>query len=245
MSAAITIRRALLSPLLSARSRCPLLTYARSLSKRPRYAEKDLFTPSPFAKSNTIPINDELVAHRQLMEENAYGMRRYLLLPRNELDLYDPPTLLLNGQVLASIYANQNTMFGLKQLMHNNTQQFSSSAPAAATDNTNVNFANHLNICGPLLDIAKEDASINGQQPQALCALNGLCGWVKECLENNGKRSKVLDVLTTEYSESNDINNEENSAGTEDSSKETKKAVEKPRSRQRIQNKSNSYTVPS
>jgi hypothetical protein len=179
------------------------------------------------------------------MEENAYGMRRYLLLPRNELDLYDPSTLLSNGQVLASIYANQNTMFGLKLLMHNNTQQSSSSSPAA-TDNTNVNFANHLNICGPLLDIAKEDASINGQQPQALCALNGLCGWVKECLENNGKGSKVLDVLMTEYSESNNINNEVESAETDDSVKETKKAtVEKPRSRQRIQNKSKSYTVPS
>jgi hypothetical protein len=236
MSTAITsTRRALLSPTIP-RSCCLRISNARSFSKRPRHAERDLFTPSPFAKSDTIPIDEELVAHRELKEDNAYGMRRYLLLPRNELDLYDAATI-ANGQILASIHANQNMMFGMK--LHN--QQ--------SSEDTNVSFTDHLNICGPLLDLAKEDASINGQQPQALCALHGLCGWVKDCLENNGEGSKVLDVLMTEYSESNNINNntldkEEDSKHSDKSSKETKK-IQNPRSRQRIQNKSKAYSIQS
>ena len=52
-----------------------------------------------------------------------------------------------------------------------------------------------LSACGPLLDVAKEDASMNGQQPQALATLNGLCSWVKECFDRNGEGSDVLAML--------------------------------------------------
>jgi hypothetical protein len=45
------------------------------------------------------------------------------------------------------------------------------------------------------LDVAKIDASINGQQVQALATLNGLCSWVSECLENDGEGSVVLKGL--------------------------------------------------
>lgn len=163
--------------------------------------------------------------HRELKEKNVYGIRRYLLLPRNELDMYDAATI-ANGGVIASIHANQNMMFGLQ--LHTKSDDTS--------EGKNVNFTNFLNTCGPLLDIAKEDASINGQQPQALCTLHGLCGWVAECLEKNGERSKVLGVLSTEYSDD---------AATNKTSDQTNNKSEKPCSGQKIQNKSNAYTVQS
>jgi hypothetical protein len=164
--------------------------------------------------------------HRELMENNPYGVRRYLLLPRDELSMYDTKSL-----VIASINANQNTMFGLR--WHQ---------PTASNDtNANVNFRDFVNTCGPLLDIAKEDASINGQQPQALCTLNGLCDWVKDCLEKNGEGSQVLGVLMHEHNGQNDKGQEEMKRTTAKVDG-AKTSTEKPRSRQRIQNRSN-YTV--
>lgn len=167
------------------------------------------------------------MVHRQLKEGNSYGMRRYLLLPRNELDMYDTATI-ANSDVFASINANQNMMFGL--LLHTPSANISAGG-------TNVNFTNHLNICGPLLDIAKEDASINGEQPQALCTLNGLCDWVTECLQKNGEGSQVLGVLMNEYSNTNTNESKE--------TQQSNSKSEKPRSKQKIQNKSNAYTINS
>jgi hypothetical protein len=45
------------------------------------------------------------------------------------------------------------------------------------------------------LDVAKEDASVNGQQPQALATLNGMCSWVKQCLDEDGEGSDVITKL--------------------------------------------------
>lgn len=196
-------------------------------------SQEDLFTPSPFAKSDTIPVNDGLVIHRELMEgDKAYGVRRYLLLPRNEFDEYN---LKENQEdVIASINANQNIMFGLR--LHNQPTISSSSSSGG-------DLTNYLNRCGPLVDVAKEDASMNAQQPQALCTLNGLCNWVKECLDKNGQGSTVLNVLMHEVeseSSSPQAVEEENDFNEE---KDSTAALEKPMSKQRIQNRSKSYTI--
>ena len=87
--------------------------------------------------------------------------------------------------VIASLHANQNVIFGAQLHMRGSD---------AEMDDEYI--SKYLAACGSLLDIAKEDASINGQQVQALATLNGLCSWVTECLDNDGKVSDVLIGLT-------------------------------------------------
>ena len=176
--------------------------------------------------------------HRELLEGNkAYGVRRYLLLPRNEFDEY---SLKENQKdVIASVNANQNIIFGLR--LHSQTTTSTSSSSSGV-------LTNYLNACGPLVDVAKEDASMNAQQPQALCTLNGLCDWVKECLDENGKGSTVLDVLMHEVESDSSspqaIEEEEDEHNlNEEEDDDSTVAVEKHMSKQRIQNRSKSYTV--
>lgn len=142
---------------------------------------KDLFTPSPFKRSDKININDKFRVQRDLREgDNAYGIRRYLLLPRNDDDDEDPTK---KPTIIASINANKNILFGAQ--LH--TKQVN------GTDE--VYIADYFAACEPLLDLAKEDASINGQQVQALATLKGLCSWVKGCLDRDGEGSEVLTAL--------------------------------------------------
>lgn len=142
---------------------------------------KDLFTPSPFKRSDKININDKFRVQRDLREgDNAYGIRRYLLLPRDSDDDEDPTK---KPTIIASISANKNMLFGAQ--LH--TKQ------AIGTDEDYI--ADYFAACEPLLDLAKEDASVNGQQVQALATLKGLCSWVKECLDRDGEGSEVLTAL--------------------------------------------------
>ena len=230
--ATIAIRRAFRPHFISKADPCVSNSF-HSSSKIFRVPhEKNLFTQSPFAKSDTIPFTDELVVRRELMEgNNAYGVRRYLLIHRNNLDVHD--TKSVQREVIASINANKNVMFGLQ--LHSNQ--------ATLVRSTNVNFTEFLNTCGPLLDMAKEDASINGQQPQALCTLHGLCSWVRECINKNGEGSKVMGVLMNENSDQN-CNLTKNTTDENDNEaiKNLNKS-DKPRSKQRISNKSKSYSI--
>jgi hypothetical protein len=153
---------------------------------------KDLFTPSPFARSSRIVVGDDLAVIRDLMEgpDEVYGMRRYLLLPRSSLVTiggggegdndgnHYPP-----GDVLASLNANRNVLFGAR-LHHRG----SAAADDDDDDDDDYDRARYLAACGTLLDVAREDASINGQQVQALAALDGLCSWASGCLEDRDPR---------------------------------------------------------
>lgn len=138
-------------------------------------------------------------------------MRRYLLLPQSSLSSsYDSHTsnsqteeevATLEKKAIASINANANVLFGARLHYHNDSyiRGIGSLLPTSNdvesySDNTQYFFA-----CGTLLDIAKEDASINGQQVQALAALDGLCHWVRTCLSNNGQGSTVLTGLIHGY----------------------------------------------
>ncbi len=157
-------------------------TYKRSIhaSNKTHQAagkrNKDLFTQSPFKRSNKINIDDRFTIQRDLREgDNTYGIRRYLLLSRND-DPTQKPT------IIASINANKNILFGAQ--LH---------AKQSASDEDYI--ADYFAACEPLLDIAKEDASVNGQQVQALAALNGLCSWVSGCLDRDGGGSEVLTSL--------------------------------------------------
>lgn len=99
----------------------------------------------------------------------VHGIRRYLLIPRTDRNTYhdfelNPPA---EENVIASLNANRNNLFGVQLNVTNDEKE------------NNDYVHQYLAACGSLLDIAKEDASINGQQVQALSTLNGLCSWVK------------------------------------------------------------------
>jgi len=156
-------------------------------------SNKDLFTPSPFARRSTIRISDNFLVHRELKEgTKVHGVRRYLLLPRTDNDdvrYYEesPPE---EGNVIASLNANRNILFGARLHVE--------SPPTSTTDDDgeyHEYVARYLSACGYLLDLAREDAARNGQQVQALATLNGLCSWVAECLDKDGEGSEVLTGL--------------------------------------------------
>jgi len=161
-------------------------TYKRNIHASPKphpsaaakKRNKDLFTPSPFKRSDKINIDDKFVVKRDLREgDNPYGIRRYLLLPRdNHDDSTQKPT------IIASINANKNILFGAQLHM----KQY---------DSDGDYIVDYFAACEPLLDLAKEDASTNGQQVQALATLKGLSSWVKECLDRDGEGSEVLTSL--------------------------------------------------
>eukprot|EP00571_Detonula_confervacea_P005658 CAMPEP_0172323798 /NCGR_PEP_ID=MMETSP1058-20130122/49612_1 /TAXON_ID=83371 /ORGANISM="Detonula confervacea, Strain CCMP 353" /LENGTH=360 /DNA_ID=CAMNT_0013039895 /DNA_START=58 /DNA_END=1141 /DNA_ORIENTATION=- len=171
--------------------------------------QQDLFTPSPFARSSKINVSDKFVIHRDLKEpDNAYGIRRYLLLPRSHDDdeLYNDD--MTKKQIIASLNANRHILFGAQLNIKGN-----------ADDDNDEYMSKYLAACGSLLDIAKEDASINGQQVQALATLNGLCSWVKECLDNDGEGSQVLMGLMHGKKQTNDSIMDDNDSKKEEGNK--------------------------
>lgn len=187
-----------------------------------------------------------------------YGIRRYLLLSRSEEEdakyyadneNYVPST---TTTILASLNANRNVLFGAK--LHANTMMMvdSSTSSSASSNNdghgndTDDFLSNYLAACGSLLDVAKIDASINGQQVQALATLNGLSSWVSECLENDGEGSVVLKGLLfgqkAILSEMDFTMYDDGGGGTK-VTEETKKLPSGKRSNQRIETNSESFTT--
>lgn len=162
-------------------------------------SQKDLFTPSPFKRSSIINVSDKFAIYRQLKEgpDEVYGVRRYMLLPRSSIDNDENEVDDENyvpKNVIASLNANRNVLFGAQ--LHINTASSTTNQEEESSTDTNEDNDEYINkylaACGSLLDIAKEDASINGQQVQALATLNGLCSWVNECLEKDGEGSHTL-----------------------------------------------------
>ena len=98
---------------------------------------KDLFTPSPFKRSNKINIDDKFAVQRDLREgDNTYGVRRYLLLSRNDNDNDDstqkPPT------IIASINANKNILFGAQLHVKQSGDYTSKEVEVSKGDNQSI-----------------------------------------------------------------------------------------------------------
>ncbi|KAL9184397.1 hypothetical protein ACHAXT_002483 [Thalassiosira profunda] len=149
---------------------------------RPPKSQKDLFTPSPFARSDRINVSEKFSIRRELKEgDDPYGFRRYLLVPRSDDGASEADGQAPTRPVLASLNADKNIIFGAQLHLQSST----------IGDDEDY-FSKYLVACGPLLDAAKEDASVNGQQVRALATLRGLCSWVSECLDNDGEGSEVL-----------------------------------------------------
>lgn len=101
---------------------------------------------------------ENAVIHR--IGDSAYGTREYALVRAGiplELAVKD------SKLKLASIHASKNILFGAKVI----TKSIGSMEEA----------------CGGLVDAALEDAASQGEQPQGIAALNGLCDWVSRGIQ--------------------------------------------------------------
>jgi len=87
--------------------------------------------------------------------DTPYGSREYILLP--------PHVALLDADKMkiATLRAHRNILFAAKS--------------------NNVNY-DTPDICIRLVDAALEDAAAQGEQPQAIAGLHGLCDWIRDSL---------------------------------------------------------------
>ena len=150
------------------------------------------------------PLLKNALVHKR--GEKYDDVREYILLPPNlmmetnaDYDIDETLTDTIQKARYASLYAKRNIIFGAK--VHNNTDY-------------GFDF---IEACTPLLQSAMEDAGMYGDQVQALATLNGLCGWVRSCLdelENNGNDDRDASfgcgsaVLSDLYNKSRDESSE-------------------------------------
>lgn len=107
-------------------------------------------------------------------------------IPVGKLHGNDPEvSALIRKYRIASLRANRNVLFGAKCLARIGGDSYSSSESLVKT-------------CTPLVKAALNDASSNGEQPQALASLDGLSAWVKSCLAANGTGSKELKSIVND-----------------------------------------------
>ena len=146
------------------------------------------FSQSGSGGKSKSKSKSKLLIHTQ---GERYGSREYMLLPStipvDDLDDNDPEvSALIRKYRLASLRANRNVLFGAKCF---------ASIGGSGGEDSNSSSENLVKACTPLVKIALNDAGSNGEQPQALASLDGLCAWVKSCLANNGKGSKELERI--------------------------------------------------
>lgn len=119
----------------------------------------------------------DAVVHRR--GDDDYGSREYVLLPSGLTlaQLQADPAL-----KLASIYAHRNILFGARSY---------------------VTGASLIRACEPIFDVALPDASAQGEQPQAMSTLHGLCRWVKQQSEAEHPTSRTMQQLFIERQNQN------------------------------------------
>ena len=142
--------------------------------------------------------------------EHPYGTREYLLVRRkpttaeedapdenqssvdatSDATLEPLPTEL---QILASLHAKSNVLFGASV---NKNIVLQNSDP-------NWKPPSILDLCPILLHSSIDDCSDEGEQPQAISTLHGLCAWVRQCLEGTAT-SLVLKGLHEQLKNSDD-----------------------------------------
>lgn len=111
-------------------------------------------------------VQQKYQVHRR--GDDGYGSREYMLLPPNAT----PEDAVNDGSInVAALLAHRNIVFGARSFQGFALQE----------------------VCPPLVDMAVRDAGENGEQPQAIASLSGLCSWVEACLES--KESLELESL--------------------------------------------------
>ena len=146
---------------------------------------------SQFASGGKPKSRSKLLIHTQ---GERYGSREYMLLPStipvDDLDANDPEvSALIRKYRIASLRANRNVLFGAKCF---------ASIGGSGGEDSKSSSENLVKACTPLVKTALNDAGSNGEQPQALASLDGLCAWVESCLANNGQGSKELERIVNQ-----------------------------------------------
>ena len=108
-----------------------------------------------------------------------YGSREYRLVfqrpPNAEDDTTTTTTTTSDGtmveQPVASLRAHRNIIFGAQLFTMSSAGKPPAKTPKLLQE-----------VCLPLLDAALEDASQDGEQPQAMATLHGLCDYVTTCI---------------------------------------------------------------
>lgn len=158
------------------------------MKKTPRAA---LFFSSCRWYSRTTPCESDssTIAKTKIhiRGDGRYGSREYILLPSvipfDNLDGSDAEvSTIIRKYRIASVRANRNVLFGAQCFVSGDID--------------------YIKACKPLVKAALVDAGKHGEQPQALAALDGLCGWVTKCLERDGKGSRELEKIVQEMKES-------------------------------------------
>jgi len=115
---------------------------------------------------------------------------------------YDDPSRYVSingdGQELAEIFVQRNVLHGAKILLEGNND----GAGHVHQDSPSLE-----ETCSPFLQIALEAAGRNGDQPQALASLPGLCRWVESCLVVSAEGSDDVVSDDDAVDEEGDINN--------------------------------------
>ena len=129
---------------------------------------KRSFFSNPCSADNTLLLK-EAVIHR--LGDSAYGSREYVLVPADVSikTIEKDPKL-----KLASVHAHQNVIFGARVIRQN--------------------AGSMAEVCDSLVDAALQDASSQGEQPQGMATLYGLCEWVTKGI-NGEKDIQVLETM--------------------------------------------------
>lgn len=142
---------------------------SKNLQRQKHQSFRSFFASS----TDHTTLLENAVIHRILSNEgdDVYGSREYALIPQDipvELAIKD------SKLKLASIRANRNIIFGAKVITKS--------------------IGDMQEVCGGLVDVALEDASSQGEQPQGLATLHGLSDWVVRGI-NEQEDIKVLTTL--------------------------------------------------
>lgn len=133
-----------------------------------------VFARSQRAYSARAQLHLETILNNYIvrrMGDDGHGSREYLLVPPSvsKDHVKRDPTL-----AAATLLAHRNIVFGAR---------------------TSHDFA-LKEICPPLVKKAVEDAGENGEQPQAIASLAGLCNWINVSLETG--ESETLQQLKSD-----------------------------------------------
>ena len=142
------------------------------------------FTSTSSNQKRQHQLSTEYILQHYVVERRGdpgYGSREYMLVPpsstaTNDHDNNNNKTHNDNTEKVAALLAHRNMMFGARTFSHSGGDNHS------------------LQVCHKLIEAALQDCAAEGEQPQAIASLAGLCDYVQECLSKN-VTSPVLEAL--------------------------------------------------
>ena len=172
------------------------LSYSQKILQQQQWRKESSSHVGFFSTSSSTIVSENNDTVIRVIGKKYTDTRQYLLLPSN---LTLPSSSSSSSKSLesfyketkiVSLYANRNILFGTtigsryKNEYNNNNKAF-------------------VNVALPLVKVALQDASMEGEQPQALSTLNGLSAWVRSCLKKENTCT-TIQMLHTQIQEGNE-----------------------------------------